>query len=529
MSVVKINAITVPRERFEDFAQRFASRAGKVSSAEGFEAFELLRPNDDREVCLVVTRWRSEEDFKGWLNGPGLQGRPRAAPHGRAGRDVERAVVLRRARARGPVRSRRVARRAALALRPRGASRRPPGGRGRPSAVGAASGGRRAARRRRRRRRSSGSSTRRSARATRTSPGARCRSRFSVAAPAPLALQVDVVRDSDRPAGAAPRCCPPARRASRSASSGTGVTGGGEVAPNGGYRDPHPRAPTAACAAAARSRCAATPIRSAAAHADRGADRHVRRRAQRRAHARGLRRQRRLRDAARRRPRRARRARRLRPGALRQRRDRPRRAHAARLLVLAPASTRRGCASATACAPAQRIGSIGATGNARTIGCHLHFEIHSRGRPIDPAPELHAWDRWGVDPACGSERLPALAGGCAAALWRGHPRLSAPRSARAARSRPSAPRSAAARAGGGTARRRRRSPPAAPPRRRRTRGGARRRTRRGRSRRTCGRWGPASRRAAARRRRAHRLDDARAAPWRGERSPLATLKAIVSR
>jgi murein DD-endopeptidase MepM/ murein hydrolase activator NlpD len=41
-----------------------------------------------------------------------------------------------------------------------------------------------------------------------------------------------------------------------------------------------------------------------------------------------------------------------------------------------------------------RIGSIGETGNARTIGCHLHFEIHSRGRPIDPAPELHAWDAW---------------------------------------------------------------------------------------------------------------------------------------
>jgi murein DD-endopeptidase MepM/ murein hydrolase activator NlpD len=41
-----------------------------------------------------------------------------------------------------------------------------------------------------------------------------------------------------------------------------------------------------------------------------------------------------------------------------------------------------------------RIGSIGATGNARTIGCHLHFEIRSRGMPIDPAPELHAWDAW---------------------------------------------------------------------------------------------------------------------------------------
>lgn len=42
----------------------------------------------------------------------------------------------------------------------------------------------------------------------------------------------------------------------------------------------------------------------------------------------------------------------------------------------------------------QRIGSIGATGNARTIGCQLHFEIRSRGRPIDPEPELRAWDGW---------------------------------------------------------------------------------------------------------------------------------------
>ena len=67
MSVVKINAITVPRERFEEFAHRFATRAGRVSSAAGFEAFELLRPNDGREVCLVVTRWRSEEDFQAWM------------------------------------------------------------------------------------------------------------------------------------------------------------------------------------------------------------------------------------------------------------------------------------------------------------------------------------------------------------------------------------------------------------------------------------------------------------------------------
>jgi heme-degrading monooxygenase HmoA len=67
VSVAKINAITVPRERFEEFAERFASRAGMVESADGFEGFELLRPNDEREVCLVVTRWRSEDDFQAWM------------------------------------------------------------------------------------------------------------------------------------------------------------------------------------------------------------------------------------------------------------------------------------------------------------------------------------------------------------------------------------------------------------------------------------------------------------------------------
>jgi heme oxygenase (mycobilin-producing) len=70
VSVVKINAITVPRERFDEFAERFANRAGRVASAEGFEHFELLRPNDDRDVCLVVTRWRSEEDFQNWVSSP---------------------------------------------------------------------------------------------------------------------------------------------------------------------------------------------------------------------------------------------------------------------------------------------------------------------------------------------------------------------------------------------------------------------------------------------------------------------------
>jgi murein DD-endopeptidase MepM/ murein hydrolase activator NlpD len=42
----------------------------------------------------------------------------------------------------------------------------------------------------------------------------------------------------------------------------------------------------------------------------------------------------------------------------------------------------------------ERVGVVGKTGNARTTGCHLHFEIHVDGRPIDPEPSLRRWDRY---------------------------------------------------------------------------------------------------------------------------------------
>ena len=69
MSVVRINAITVPPERAEMFEDRFAKRAGEVSKSPGFEAFELLKPTDDKGVYFVYTRWRSEADFLAWRDG----------------------------------------------------------------------------------------------------------------------------------------------------------------------------------------------------------------------------------------------------------------------------------------------------------------------------------------------------------------------------------------------------------------------------------------------------------------------------
>jgi hypothetical protein len=42
----------------------------------------------------------------------------------------------------------------------------------------------------------------------------------------------------------------------------------------------------------------------------------------------------------------------------------------------------------------ERVGRVGATGNARSVGCHLHFETRGPGGPFDPLPQLRAWDRW---------------------------------------------------------------------------------------------------------------------------------------
>ena len=67
MSVVKINAITVPAARADQLAARFAARAGEVGKSDGFEEFQLLRPTDDRTTWLVYTRWRDEESFQAWM------------------------------------------------------------------------------------------------------------------------------------------------------------------------------------------------------------------------------------------------------------------------------------------------------------------------------------------------------------------------------------------------------------------------------------------------------------------------------
>jgi heme-degrading monooxygenase HmoA len=86
MSVVKINANTVPADSAEEMYSRFAARAGQVENADGFEEFQLLRPSDGRETWLVYTRWRDEDAFQAWVSSPAFM-------HGHAKADSPKGPV----------------------------------------------------------------------------------------------------------------------------------------------------------------------------------------------------------------------------------------------------------------------------------------------------------------------------------------------------------------------------------------------------------------------------------------------------
>lgn len=66
MSVVKINAISVPEGAGPELEQRFAARKKSVDGSPGFEGFQLLRPVANETRYFVVTQWASDEDFQNW-------------------------------------------------------------------------------------------------------------------------------------------------------------------------------------------------------------------------------------------------------------------------------------------------------------------------------------------------------------------------------------------------------------------------------------------------------------------------------
>ncbi|WP_028659217.1 antibiotic biosynthesis monooxygenase family protein [Nocardioides insulae] len=69
MSIVKINAISVPEGAGEELERRFAARAGTVEKSPGFLGFQLLRPTAGEERYFVVTHWADEESFAAWRDG----------------------------------------------------------------------------------------------------------------------------------------------------------------------------------------------------------------------------------------------------------------------------------------------------------------------------------------------------------------------------------------------------------------------------------------------------------------------------
>lgn len=69
MSVVKINAISVPPQAGPELEKRFAARAGAVEDSPGFEGFQLLRPVAGDDRYFVVTHWADEESFVAWRDG----------------------------------------------------------------------------------------------------------------------------------------------------------------------------------------------------------------------------------------------------------------------------------------------------------------------------------------------------------------------------------------------------------------------------------------------------------------------------
>lgn len=61
--------------------EAFRHRAGKVDQQPGFLGIEVSREEAGQEV-MVMTRWRSKEDFQNWINGPAFREAHERAPGG---------------------------------------------------------------------------------------------------------------------------------------------------------------------------------------------------------------------------------------------------------------------------------------------------------------------------------------------------------------------------------------------------------------------------------------------------------------
>lgn len=85
MSIVKINAISVPESAGEELERRFKARKHSIDGQPGFEGFQLLRPVKGEERYFVVTRWADEDAYNAWWEGQGRAGHGAGDGAGEAG------------------------------------------------------------------------------------------------------------------------------------------------------------------------------------------------------------------------------------------------------------------------------------------------------------------------------------------------------------------------------------------------------------------------------------------------------------
>lgn len=67
MSIIVTNEITIPAERGDLVAEKFAHNSAGLKKFAGFEGFQLCRPTDPADDrWLVVTHWRDEASYNAW-------------------------------------------------------------------------------------------------------------------------------------------------------------------------------------------------------------------------------------------------------------------------------------------------------------------------------------------------------------------------------------------------------------------------------------------------------------------------------
>lgn len=91
MSVVVINALTVPEGHGAELEQRFAARRHAVDQQPGFEGFQLLRPTAGESRYFVVTQWADQASFEAWRDSEANQ---KAHAHGGGKRPVAHGAEL---------------------------------------------------------------------------------------------------------------------------------------------------------------------------------------------------------------------------------------------------------------------------------------------------------------------------------------------------------------------------------------------------------------------------------------------------